>query len=152
MSLFQFANGYDYHGKKTFLYYLMDGSEIVYVGTTESMDRRIYQHQQSEKKFNHVRYLEVPAHIDRYKAEVDEILAHKPKYNQLAPEADKAGYKSHKAFRLSVEPRPSSNDIKKAFRQGLLTDSFEYSGLIYLKPAEAIDVLSDYFGFDCSEG
>ena len=68
----------------TAVYALYDDDEIVYVGVTNNIERRIKQHKRGgDKVFN--RYTIVEAHVDRFYAVRQEhklIEQHNPKYNK----------------------------------------------------------------------
>lgn len=67
----------------TAVYALYDRDEIVYVGVTNNLERRIKQHRGSDKVFD--RYEMLQAHVDRFYAVRQEhqlIEEHCPKYNK----------------------------------------------------------------------
>lgn len=68
------------------VYFLFDGKEIVYVGQSADIFRRIYEHSSGrakgeKKKFDTWEYFEISDEAERLRAEHLLILALKPKYN-----------------------------------------------------------------------
>jgi hypothetical protein len=68
------------------IYFLFDGKEIVYVGQSSDIFRRIYEHSSgrskgAKKKFDTWEYFEIADDAERLRAEDLLILALKPKYN-----------------------------------------------------------------------
>ena len=68
------------------MYFLFDGKDIVYVGQSADIFRRIYEHSSGRakgerKKFDTWEYIEIPDEAERFRAEHLLILALRPKYN-----------------------------------------------------------------------
>lgn len=68
------------------VYFLFDGKEIVYVGQSADIFRRIYEHSSGrakgeKKKFDTWEYFEIADEAERLRAEHLLILALRPKYN-----------------------------------------------------------------------
>ena len=68
------------------VYFLFDGKDIVYVGQSADIFRRIYEHSSGrakgeKKKFDTWEYIEIPDEAERFRAENLLILALRPKYN-----------------------------------------------------------------------
>lgn len=68
-----------------FIYYLMKGGSVVYIGQSVSLEPRIAQHKR-DKDFDSVRFIEVSGHISLNDAEFSQIITHKPTLNVTLPE------------------------------------------------------------------
>ena len=68
------------------VYFLFDGKEIVYVGQSADIFRRIYEHSSGrakgeKKKFDTWEYIEITDEAERFRVENFLILSLRPKYN-----------------------------------------------------------------------
>lgn len=68
-----------------FIYYLMDGDDVAYIGQTIALESRILQHRK-DKSFTSVRFVGVGDSVSLNDAEFSQILAHKPALNITLPE------------------------------------------------------------------
>ena len=76
--------------RDTYIYELKDGNKIVYYGITNNPDRRVIEHENSRKKFTHVRVIRGPMLRENAEKLEGEYIQHyqrqhggkPPKYNK----------------------------------------------------------------------
>lgn len=69
-----------------YIYYLLDNSQIVYIGKTRSLSLRMATHvSKSIKIFDSYKIIEVPDKLDPDECEFFQILKYKPIYNKVLP-------------------------------------------------------------------
>ena len=66
-----------------YVYFLLDGNEIVYVGLSDTLQNRFHAHTK-DKKFDRVSWIQVKRHDQKY-IEAYYIVTLKPKYNKFVP-------------------------------------------------------------------
>lgn len=66
-----------------YVYFLLDGDEIVYVGMSDTLQSRFHAHTK-DKKFDGVSWIQVSKHDQKY-IEAYYIVTLKPKYNKFIP-------------------------------------------------------------------
>ena len=66
------------------IYFLFDKDEIVYIGQSNFIEKRIFEHT-NDKSFTSWNFIEFNSNEDLNDLEADYILKHKPKYNKTIP-------------------------------------------------------------------
>ena len=121
------------------VYFLFDGKDIVYVGQSADIFRRIYEHSSGrakgeKKKFDTWEYIEIPDEAERFRAENLLILALRPKYN--------IDYSGANARCVIEKHRSQNKNAAKVTKIELFVKNFDK-----ISNSIALRDMDDFFGF-----
>ena len=121
------------------VYFLFDGKEIVYVGQSADIFRRIYEHSSGrakgeKKKFDTWEYIEISDEAERFRAEHLLILALRPKYN-----IDYSG--ANARYVIDKHRSKNNNECKVSKIKRLVQEFDKISNSVSLRDMDA------FFGF-----
>ena len=121
------------------VYFLFDGKEIVYVGQSADIFRRIYEHSSGrakgeKKKFDTWEYIEIPDEAERFRAEHLLILALRPKYN--------IDYSGANARYVIGKHRSKNNNARKVSKIEHLVGQFDK-----ISNSVSLRDMDSFFGF-----
>lgn len=111
------------------IYFLFDGDEIVYIGQSENIYKRVGTHL-SDKIFDSWNYIEYPdENLDELEAEY--ILKYKPKYNQSIP--SNSIWLSSGAIKIKFGI--GKRELKQLIKKGNFTAT-SFCGVLYVRGPE----------------
>lgn len=126
-----------------YIYYLMSGGEIVYVGITKNIMQRLSSHGASSKSFDSSRYTELPADCDPLIVEFFEIVRHQPKYNSSNVNQE-VGFSSIEVCRKRLGKDFHMKTIRKAISLHYSGAIHEIHGVKLYQPHEVANCVSKY--------
>ena len=124
------------------VYFLMDGADVVYVGSSWNVASRVKDHK-GNKTFDSVKMSKPMPRDEALMSELQTIVKYQPKYNLSWNESSKNGFTSIVQYRNSKAIKPSTRDIKKCLFE--VKNKFTYGGSFYFLSEEMDVVYNEMF-------
>lgn len=126
-----------------YIYYLMTGSEIVYVGITKNIMQRLSAHNASKKAFDSARYTVLPNDCEPLVVEFFEIVRHQPKYNS-AQVSQGIGFATINVCRNYFDRSIHLKTLRKAIELHYPSNVPEIHGVKFYRPDEVVECVEKY--------